>query len=96
MRLRVTTALVHRVRGGESLMVPRVHQIVFRDPSAPETDGYIARAMQTVREAFPRCEYQRWELGQARQFIATNHSAEVLRAQIAGARASSMHALSTP
>lgn len=75
--MRLTTAVVDRARGGKNLMVPRVHQILFRDPSARGPDAYVVRAMRTVREAFPGCEYRCWTLDEAGDFIEAHYEPEV-------------------
>jgi hypothetical protein len=67
-------------RGEPNLMVPLVHQIVFRDPSAPELVGYVARAMRTTRRAFAHYEYRCWDLEEADEFIANHYPSEVLDA----------------
>jgi hypothetical protein len=60
-------------------MIPQVHQIVFRHTSAPVPDGYVARAMRSVRESFAGCEYQCWGLDEAAEFIAATYPPEVLK-----------------
>lgn len=61
-------------------MVPDVHQILFTDPGVPEPKGYVAHAMQSVREAFPTGRYTCWGLPEATALIDAHFGRKVLRA----------------
>lgn len=58
-------------------MNPHVHQIVFQDAEAPPPQGYVAGAMESVRDTFSGCRYRCWSLPDATDFLATHYPAEV-------------------
>lgn len=58
-------------------MIPKVHQIVFSDlPQAP-LSGYALEATESVRNAFPSCEYHCWGLDEATDFVAEHFDKSV-------------------
>ena len=61
-------------------MVPDVHQVLFTDPGVPAPTGYVAEAMQSVRDAFPTGRYTCWGLDDAAAFIDEHFAPDVLRA----------------